>query len=85
MTEYDWGATGVAMKWDYRVFEVDDLGESSFVLREVYYKDDQPYAFVDKPAEPYGISVEDLKRDLEHMVEALNKPVLRDSDFDMEG
>jgi hypothetical protein len=61
------------MSWNYRVIRrPDGLG-----IHEVYYSEDgRPISWTQDTVEPYGDSPEELRADLEHMLRALDKPIL---------
>lgn len=61
------------MSWNYRVLENLD----GFGIYEVYYDTDGSINNVSAaPMEPYGETVEELKRDMDAMNAAFDKPVL---------
>lgn len=65
------------MSWNYRVMRRVFGGEESFSIHEVYYNEDG--SLRNWTTEPQAVSVEtldDLRRLLEWMAEALDKPVL---------
>lgn len=70
------------MSWNYRVLRrshlhINGTVEYSFAIYEVYYKDDgTPRSCSAEPVEPRGETLEELKKDLQWQLEALNKPVL---------
>jgi|ETNvirnome_2_300_1030623.scaffolds.fasta_scaffold00786_13 hypothetical protein len=66
------------MTWNYRVFKQMFHGESLFSIHETYYEDDKKVmAVTDSPSSPYGDTKKEIKRDLEMMLEAFNKPTLK--------
>ena len=68
--------------WNYRVFKGEN-GEHGIV--EVYYNDNGvPTSRTAGFVMPYGEDYKELKRDIEHMVKAFEKPVLTDGDFKYE-
>ena len=72
--------------WNYRVVAVYKNDSSSYTIRECFYEklgDVIPYLWSGKSTS-YGNSVEELKRDLEMMLLAFNKPVLVE-EFDGDG
>jgi len=67
--------------WNYRVVRrkfSDDYSEySEFNIYEVYYDENgKVNAWVARPMEPYGNSINDLKEDLGMFMKALELPVL---------
>jgi hypothetical protein len=68
--------------WNYRVVKsiVDD--EPSYAIHEVYYTEgDVPKTISHNPMFPFGDTIDDLKLDLQKMIECLEKPVLNIEDF----
>lgn len=68
------------MTWNYRVLRhAEDPppaeGEESFRIIEAFY-DDGGDLYAWSTAEPFGETVEELRRDLELMLSALDQPVL---------
>lgn len=69
--------------WNYRLVKKTFLGlppnlppETCFELYAFYYNEDgDPIAMSVNPASPFGLSVEELKRDLDLLLDAFNKPV----------
>lgn len=75
------------MTWNYRVVrKVRDLSgfaSETFTFHEVYYDDDgKASSCTEDPVEPIGDSIEDLARELQLFIGALNKPVLNYTDFE---
>lgn len=71
------------MTWNYRVFKFTDRSEtSSFEIREVYYDEEgKPTGYTDGESAPLGMTLDELRSDLGWMLQALDKPVLEESDF----
>jgi len=65
--------------WNYRVLECK-LG--GYEIREVYYHEDKPLLSTLDGAYPYGETIKELKKDLKLIAKALDKPILKESDFD---
>jgi hypothetical protein len=64
--------------WNYRVLQ----HEGNFAIHEVYYEDGKPTSCTEDPVAPFGEdTVEELRRDMELMMRALNEPVLNYKDF----
>ena len=62
------------MVWNYRVIEHDGL----FHIHEVYYNDNGSIcAISEDPMHPHGESLEELERDMEHFLQAFDRPVLK--------
>ena len=74
------------MSWNYRVVSYTDVeGETHLGIHEVYYdKDGRPSMYTESAMAPYGETLEELTKDLEHMRVALTKPVLTEEDFTKE-
>jgi len=71
--------------WNYRVIKrLETPGdESCYQVHEVYYDSDGNIEmWIDDPVEPSGESLEELREDLKHFSEALQKPVLVESHRD---
>lgn len=67
--------------WNYRILRKVYEGEEHFSLHEVYYDDDSnPNACSIDPVSPFGETPEELKKDLELMIRAFDKPIM-DYDF----
>lgn len=66
------------MSWNYRVVKTED----SLVIYDVYYDSEgRPIGRHLNPSYLYGNIVEDLKEHLQLMMEALDKPILLDSEI----
>jgi hypothetical protein len=71
------------MSWNYRVVMQEANGYKSLGLREIYYnEDDSIFAMSREDEAPLGDDIEDLRGDLEIMMEALDKPVLVEKDIE---
>jgi hypothetical protein len=67
--------------WNYRVLRKVHNGEEYFSIHEVFYdKNNNPNACSVEPVSAHGDTVWELKKDLELMIQALDKQVL-DYDF----
>lgn len=68
------------MTWGYRVFLVPasgPLGDDAYVIREVYYdEDDQIEFWSDENIFPVGETLIDLEQDIHTFLEAFSYPVL---------
>ena len=70
------------MSWNYRVIKrtFKKLSQEElffYYIHEAYYdKENRVNSISLNPLEPHGDTVEDLKKDLELMLEAFNKPIL---------
>jgi hypothetical protein len=66
------------MSWNYRVLQ----NENSVAIYEVYYDENgEPHSCTMSPVSPLAEDVEGLKKDLEKMEQAFDKPVLEYEDF----
>jgi len=66
--------------WDYRVVRKTEHGEEWLSVQEVYYDEGEPMAqSIDLQVE--GVTIEEIKTQLELMLKALNQPVLDEIDF----
>lgn len=67
--------------WGYRVVAVDKDGRTTYGIYEVYYDDEgQPATRTEAPAEPHGMSLDELRRDYDTMAEAFLQPLLVERD-----
>ena len=65
------------MSWDYRVVRRMIGGMDTFQIHEVYYREDGAiHTFTEDPVGGFGESLEELKQDLQWMLEACDKEVL---------
>ena len=65
------------MHWNYRIVS-EQAPEGEFLqLYEIYYDDGKIIGMVENPSKPYGESVDELQADVNHMMEAFRKPVLK--------
>ena len=65
--------------WNYRVLKKTDLntGETIYAIHEVYYDDaGKPDGCTENSVAPMGETLAELKRDMDHYLLALSKPVL---------
>lgn len=71
------------MSWNYRVVRhYDELG-SNVEFHEIYYEDEAQKVVKcwSGPVRPWGEDLDDLTNDLNHMLEALGKPILEAGDL----
>ena len=62
------------MSWNYRIVK---NGKKGYYIKEVYYNEDNgKIEAFSEITEPYGETIDDLKKDLEKMVKAFEKPVI---------
>lgn len=65
------------MTWEYRVFR-DVVGSGTanwytYYIGGLYY---DPFGMTEEPMSPGGYGIDELRRDLEHMLAALDKPLV---------
>ena len=79
------------MTWNYRIIkeknkehlDLDDEDAYFFAIHEVYYDEkEKPITCTVDPVSPSGRSLEELKADMKHYLQALKRPVLEMTDFD---
>jgi len=62
------------MHWNYRVIKSEDV----FHIHEVYYNAKGDIcAISEDPMCPHGETLKELKSDMEHFLQAFNRPVLK--------
>ncbi len=67
--------------WNHRVVKRHDKKAkiTTFQIHEIYYNDNNEIeGWTESPVEPMGESMAELKKDLQHFFEALEKPVLEE-------
>lgn len=65
------------MHWNYRVIRSHCAGDYVYQIHEVYYSPDgAPGSWTENPIAPLGETPLELRSELEHMLRALDKPVL---------
>lgn len=69
------------MTWNHRVIKTKDGEDDFYYIAEVYYDEDKPRGYTEKPVGACGNSIDELKKDLERMLRCLDKPVLTENDF----
>jgi hypothetical protein len=68
------------MSWNYRVMTLNK-GES-YGIHEVYYREDGAlWMYSANEISPYGEDIDELRKNLKWMTDALEKPVLTPQDF----
>ena len=67
------------MTWNFRVFKVERMGEEMFSIREAYYDDAGDLDGFTGPIAPQGDTVDDLRKELQRMLAACDRPVLDDT------
>lgn len=67
------------MLWNYRVIEHDGV----LRIHEAYYSDgdEKPHSITSTACAPQGDDIDELRRDLEFMLQALDQPVLDHASF----
>lgn len=67
------------MSWNYRVFREEMLEGFEYSIRAAYYAkkgDEAPTHWSSIDSAPGGESIEELRTDLQRMLDALDKPVI---------
>ena len=66
------------MTWNHRVTKATVDGETVYEIREVYYDlpDSDGIGWTQNASTPYGQTLDELRTDLQRMLEALDKPVI---------
>lgn len=67
--------------WNYRVVQFEDGEEVYHQIHEVYYKYDDISMWSEEAVPVGGETVEELRRDLQMQMDALDKPVLLAKDL----
>jgi hypothetical protein len=64
--------------WNYRVIKsTNDDGETLYQIHEAFYNDSGELSLItENPVSPCGETLDELKRDLDRMIEDLRHPVL---------
>ena len=71
------------MQWNYRIVS-EQAPEGEFLqLYEIYYDDGKIIGMLENPSKPYGENVDELQADVNHMLEAFRKPVLKLEDLEL--
>lgn len=74
------------MTWNYRVFRNTTEGMDSFEIHEVYYDESgRPHSYMESASQPFGDNVEELRAEIQYMLEALQHPILTAADFQRTG
>ena len=81
------------MTWNYRIVRhitpipeklrviEGKRNETWYAIHEVYYDKGKVVSYTEEPIAPFGLSVEELKSDLRHMMEHLQDGVLNYEDL----
>lgn len=65
------------MSWNYRIVKKIENNECFYGIHEVYYHKDGSFRTCTvNPIEPFGETVDELKKDIELMMKAFELPVL---------
>lgn len=65
------------LTWNHRVIKRESGDEYWYAIHEVYYDDNkQIETLTEEPVYPVGESIDDLRAELQWMLEALDNPVL---------
>lgn len=70
------------MSWNYRIIRSENEGDVFYQMHEAYYEDGKdtssvPNSWSEKPIDPLGNKIEELKDDIEYMLLAFDKPILQ--------
>ena len=65
------------MKWNYRIISEKAPYGVFYQIYEVYYDDGKIIGMTESPCKPYGDDVEELRSNLEQMLQALDRPILQ--------
>lgn len=69
--------------WNYRIVELVDFGEKLLEIRRAYYdKDGNVDAVAQEAADVFSEDLEGLAWTMDMMKKALDKPILKYSDFE---
>lgn len=72
--------------WNYRVLQKEESSHPYYQIIEVYYDGDgKPFGWSQKPHTPIGNTPDDLKGEMELMMQAFGRPVLEEKTIDGEG
>jgi hypothetical protein len=64
------------MSWNHRVMKQKDGDDDWYQIHEVHYKDDKVHGYTKNGTTVAGHSIEELRWNLEKMLEALDKEIL---------
>ena len=65
------------MHWNHRIMKrTDQLGCPYYTIHEVYYTDGQAESWTEQPVYPMGSTLEELREELERMLECFTEPPL---------
>ena len=69
------------MSWNYRVMKIEEGGETTYGVYEVYYDDEgSPRLYTKNPCPVFGNTIEELTEELGRFRRALDKPILTPRD-----
>ena len=70
------------MQWNYRIVS-EEAPEGEFLqVYEIYYDDGKIIGMLENPSKPYGDNIDELQADMNYMMEAFRKPVLKLKDLE---
>ena len=70
------------MQWNYRIVS-EEAPEGEFLqLYEIYYDDGKIIGMLENPSKPYGDNIDELQADMNYMMEAFRRPVLKLKDLE---
>ena len=70
------------MQWNYRIVS-EEAPEGEFLqLYEIYYDDGKIIGMLENPSKPYGDNIDELQADMNYMMDAFRRPVLKLKDLE---
>ncbi len=70
------------MQWNYRIVS-EQAPEGEFLqLYEIYYDDGKIIGMLENPSKPYGDNIDELQADMNYMMDAFRRPVLKLKDLE---
>ena len=70
--------------WNHRVIQfVDTDGEPWYAIHEVHYDDGKPVMYTEDPVPVASENIEGMRWQLEMMTKALDRPILKEADFEV--
>ena len=70
------------MQWNYRIVS-EEAPEGEFLqLYEIYYDDGKIIGMLENPSKPYGENIDELQADMNYMMDAFRRPVLKLKDLE---
>tara|TARA_B100000282_G_scaffold295709_1_gene275583 strand:- start:548 stop:826 length:279 start_codon:yes stop_codon:yes gene_type:complete len=70
------------MQWNYRIVS-EEAPEGEFLqVYEIYYDDGKIIGMLENPSKPYGDNIDELQADMNYMMDAFRRPVLKLKDLE---